>query len=133
MFRPEFPLTALADASGWVLDPFWGRGTTNYAARLLGLPSVGIDSSPVATAIAAAKLVSVAPDDIVELAEALAARDPVAIPYGEFWELAYHPRTLRELCAVRERLLDASSRSLGPAAVALRAISCSGHSTDHAA
>jgi len=24
-------------------DPFYGRGTTNFAARLKGLPSIGID------------------------------------------------------------------------------------------
>lgn len=34
-----------------MLDPFCGRGTTLYAARLAGLPSVGIDINPVAAAI----------------------------------------------------------------------------------
>ncbi len=42
----------------WVIDPFCGRGTTNFAARLLEMPSVGVDSSPVAAALAKAKLVS---------------------------------------------------------------------------
>jgi hypothetical protein len=41
-----------------VFDPFCGRGTTNFAARLANLYSVGIDTSPVAQAITAAKLIS---------------------------------------------------------------------------
>jgi len=120
MFRPEFPLAALEDARGWVLDPFCGRGTTNFAARLLGLPSVGVDASPVAAAIASAKLVSVGPEHVVGLARELAAGEPTAVPQGEFWELAYHPQTLRELCAVREGVLKASSD--GPQAAVLLAL-----------
>ena len=48
MFPLKFPFKHLSRASkeDWVLDPFCGRGTTNFAARLLGLNSVGIDSSP---------------------------------------------------------------------------------------
>src|SRR6516164_10379276 len=58
MFPLSFPFDVLASskAGGWVLDPFCGRGTTILAARLRGLPSVGVDSNPVAGAIAGAKL-----------------------------------------------------------------------------
>ena len=58
MFPLSFPLWALKHASprAVVLDPFCGRGTSNYAARYLGLRSYGIDTSPVAVAIAKAKL-----------------------------------------------------------------------------
>ena len=55
MFPLGFPLRILRERAAradWVLDPFCGRGTTNYAARVLGLPSLGVDSSPVAVAIA---------------------------------------------------------------------------------
>ncbi len=122
MFRPEFPLAALDGATGWVLDPFCGRGTTNFAARLLGLPSVGIDLSPVAVAIASAKLVEVEPEEVVVLAqELIGAASDTAVPTGEFWSLAYHPRTLRELCAVRDGLLERLGAA-DPAVVALRAI-----------
>ncbi|WP_338066098.1 DNA methyltransferase, partial [Hydrogenibacillus schlegelii] len=40
MFPLDFPLSHLKEArrEDWVLDPFCGRGTTLYAARLLGLP-----------------------------------------------------------------------------------------------
>jgi len=122
MFRPEFPLAALQDASGWVLDPFCGRGTTNFAARVLGLPSVGIDASPIAVAIASAKLVAATVDDVVALAATLIGehREDVECPTGEFWDLAYHPETLRELCALREGLSHADSAD--PAIVVLRAL-----------
>ena len=56
---PHAILCRRARAGDRVLDPFCGRGTTNYAARLCGLDSVGVDSSAVAAAIAAAKVVSV--------------------------------------------------------------------------
>src|SRR5258708_38124610 len=58
MFPLEFPLKRLrrAQPDEWVLDPFCGRGTTMFAARLRGLRCVGIDSNPIAAAIAAAKL-----------------------------------------------------------------------------
>ena len=51
MFPLGFPLRVLSRGErdgGAVLDPFCGRGTTNIAARLLDLPSVGIDSHPLA-------------------------------------------------------------------------------------
>lgn len=122
MFRPEFPLAALDGAAGWVLDPFCGRGTTNFAARLLGLPSVGVDLSPVAVAIASAKLVEVEPEQVVVLARRLlSGAADVEPPAGEFWSLAYHPDTLRELCAVREGLLERPGFA-DPAVVALRAV-----------
>src|SRR6266545_7384754 len=59
MFPLDFPMRILnryGQPGQRVLDPFCGRGTTNFAARLSGLHTVGMDSSPVATAITAAKL-----------------------------------------------------------------------------
>ncbi len=121
MFPLSFPLRMLAGATNgqWVLDPFCGRGTTLYAARKLGLASVGIDSNEVAAAIAAAKLVAVKPDAIVRLAERLlAAQEEPAVPEGEFWRWCFTPPVLRALCLMRDGL--ASRR--GGVAAALRAI-----------
>lgn len=70
MFPLEFPLRALqrrGRQNQWVLDPFCGRGTTTFAARLLGLPSVGLDSNGLAAALAAAKLVDVSPRQVGRL------------------------------------------------------------------
>jgi DNA methylase len=108
MFPLEFPLRVLRRArrGQWVLDPFSGRGTTTYAARLLGLPSVGIDSSPVATALTEAKLADVEPADIVRAASRILARaEQVPVPGGPFWQLAYAPDVLTHLCQLRESLL----------------------------
>jgi hypothetical protein len=104
----------------WVLDPFCGRGTTNFAARILGLPSVGIDTSSIAVSIAKAKLATADPQSVVDAAERLISETPeVETPTGEFWDLAYHPLTLRALGRLRAGLLKADDTE---AHVLLRAI-----------
>lgn len=110
MFPLKFPFSILqrhGNRGEWVLDPFCGRGTTNYAARLLGMPSIGIDSNPVATAISWAKLANVLPEQVVQAAQEVLEEieDPHDIPNGEFWEWAYHPDVLHLLCRFREGLL----------------------------
>lgn len=109
MFPLDFPQRVLrryARSKTWVLDPFCGRGTTNYAARLMGLASVGIDSSPVAVAIAAGKLPKVRSNDVIELARSVLQRQrDVDVPQGAFWKRAFHRQTLVDLCRLREHLL----------------------------
>src|SRR2546425_12189630 len=122
MFPIDFPFDRLRSAAvgEWVIDPFCGRGSTNYAARLLGLPSVGIDSNPVAAAIAQAKLVATTPGRIVEVCRRIleTTRTP-RVPEGVFWQNCYHPSTLRQLCKLRKALrADCSS----PTRQALRAL-----------
>jgi hypothetical protein len=123
MFPLDFPFRALRDAKpgSWVCDPFCGRGTTLYAARLRGFRSLGIDSNPVAVAIAAAKLASVSTKEVVSLSEEILsqASSSIDVPDGDFWSLCYHPDTLIEICILREYLL---SRRLTDAAVVLRAL-----------
>lgn len=124
MYPLDFPLRVLkglGDEGEWVLDPFCGRGTTNFAARLRGMPSVGIDSSPVAAALAEAKLACAKPGRVVASARAILkeAKDPTSVPLGEFWRLAYHERTLVQLCQLREALLAECS---SPTRILLRAI-----------
>lgn len=121
MFPIEFPLKHLNDVpkGRWVFDPFCGRGTTNFAARLLGLPSVGIDASPVATAISKAKMVAPHPESIVRLASRiLRVAEPDPSPTGEFWEHAYHPKTLEQILRLRNGLTLVH----GPTADALRGV-----------
>lgn len=113
MFPLAFPLAALSDAeeNAAVLDPFCGRGTTAYAARLLGLRATGIDADAVAVAIARAKLATGTAAQVeARCAELLEATpEPASVPAGEFWELAFHVATLKELCRLREALMDADS------------------------
>ena len=124
MFPMRFPFAILrkrAIPNQWVLDPFCGRGTTNFAARLLGLPSLGIDSHPLAVAVSNAKLVSVTPDEIMDELESclIAANQPRYVPIGRFWELAYHQNVLTSLCRLREAFLETCD---SPPRIALRAI-----------
>ncbi|AFC53133.1 DNA methylase N-4/N-6 domain protein [Mycobacterium paraintracellulare] len=121
MFPLDFPLEQLAShgATTRVLDPFCGRGTTLFAARAVGVPSVGIDVNPVAVAIAQAKVEQVSAAAVVRLAKRILqdGLQPVA-PQGEFWQLCYEAKTLREISTVREALLNLHT----PTAAMLRAI-----------
>ncbi|MBA9003017.1 hypothetical protein [Thermomonospora cellulosilytica] len=121
MFPLDFPLQQLAahPETTRVLDPFCGRGTTLYAARLAELPSVGIDINPVAVAIAQAKLIRVTPGAVVRLArQILGGGMQGEVPEGEFWQWCYERETLRELVTLREALLGMTT----PTAAMLRAI-----------
>lgn len=124
MFPLSFPLAVLstrAARSDWVLDPFCGRGTTNLAARGLGLGSIGIDSHPLAAAISEAKLLSVLPAHIVRECEDILSSQsgPRQPPEGRFWQLAYHQEVLDDLCRLREALLEDCE---SPVRKALRAV-----------
>jgi hypothetical protein len=90
----------------WVLDPFCGRGTTNFAARMVGLPSAGIDSNPVAAAITEGKMVYATAERVGEAClEILSTLSEVDVPSGEFWRLCFHSRTLNELSRLRTELI----------------------------
>ena len=110
MFPLDFPLNILkrrAKKGDLVLDPFCGRGTTNFAARLVGLCSLGVDSSPVAAAITASKLVTTTIEEILsETRQILGRQEPRQIPGGEFWQWAFHPAVLNSLCRLREAFLE---------------------------
>ena len=117
MFPLDFPLRVLrgrAQEGDWVVDPFCGRGTTNFAARMLGLPSYGIDSSPVAVALTKAKLADARVCDVVRVAVSILDSMPndVYVPQGEFWERAFERSVFRRVCWLRRELLrDCSSDS----------------------
>jgi SAM-dependent methyltransferase len=108
MFPLDFPLRQmeLFPEAERILDPFCGRGTTLYAARLAARTAVGVDISPVAVAIAQAKTARAAPEAVVRMARnAIDSMDDGA-PEGEFWTWAFHNDTLREIAALRGWLLS---------------------------
>ena len=109
MFPLEYPLGVLKQyrkANPVVMDPFCGRGTTLFAARKLGLAVRGIDSSPIAVAIARAKLAVVDTVNVLELAKRyMEEHARVAVPDNCFFRAAFHPSVLVNVCAIREGLL----------------------------
>lgn len=123
MFPLAFPLNILkrsGKAGDIVLDPFCGRGTTNFAARLVGLQSLGVDSSPVATAITASKLVTVTVNEVLDEARRILSKHEARhVPASEFWQWAFHPIVLDTLCRFREAFLEDCTTS---ARIALRGI-----------
>jgi hypothetical protein len=122
MFPLEFPLRLLKkhkNEAPTVYDPFCGRGTTIYAARKLGLRSYGLDTSPIAAAIAQAKLASADYKDVIALAEKLISKAPRAIPESQFFRHAFSKQTLLQICSLREGLLR--NADVTDAAVILRA------------
>jgi hypothetical protein len=122
MYPLAFPYGELADAQpkDIILDPFCGRGTTLFAARLRGLDVVGIDLNPVAVAIAQAKLASTTVGRVMKLVdELLVANTDTDVPEGRFWTLAFEAQTLREVAALRAGLLTAGE---GHTAALLRAV-----------
>lgn len=103
-FPLQFPLVQLAEshAGQWLLDPFCGAGTSLFAARLLGLGSVGVDSSRVAAAIARAKLQRMTPEAVIAKAVSILEQEqPVSLPEGDFWNCCYTPAVLEALCRFR--------------------------------
>ena len=113
-----------ADANPVVVDPFCGRGTTIYAARKAQLQSYGFDISPIAVAIAKAKLASSSLDRILELAEELLTKEPFDIPEAPFFHHAFAPETLKELCSLREGLLQLDVESNESALLRAAALGC---------
>lgn len=111
MFPLEFPYRILdryALHGDAVLDPFAGRGTTLYAARLNGLSAYGIDSNPVAAAISQAKLANTTAGRVVHACETILVKHPAAkdVPTGEFWKLAFCEDVLGIVCRLREGLIE---------------------------
>lgn len=122
MFPLEFPQRILKKArkGDLVLDPFCGRGTTSFAARLAGLSSMGVDSSPVAAAITASKLVAVSAEEIFSEAKSILETSAEAeVPQEEFWRWAYHPDVLQSICKFRQAFLEDCTAG---ARIALRGI-----------
>lgn len=115
MFPLEYPLRVLKNhrrERPVVMDPFCGRGTSLFAARSLGLESCGIDSSPIAVAIARAKLCSVDVEEALRLAQTFIDDDVAEdVPDTEFFRALYTPAVLRRLCAIRTGLLYAQKET----------------------
>jgi site-specific DNA-methyltransferase (adenine-specific) len=109
-FPPRIPRFILEDyvpARMTVLDPFCGAGTTLVEAKLSGRPTIGIDMNPLAVALSRAKLASVDLDQVCARIDELAYEFPGEIaldPDSENIRIIFHPRTLAQLCYLRDAL-----------------------------
>jgi hypothetical protein len=125
MFPLEYPMRALHPSrlrtykSALVCDPYCGRGTTVFAARLRGVRAYGMDIAPVAVAIARAKLATTTTAEVdALLGELLESRGPLEMPSGTFWEWAFNGDVLEQVCRIRSGLMNRR----GAAAALLRAV-----------
>lgn len=95
-------------ASGRVLDPFAGSGTTVLAAQSAGLVSIGLEPHPFVARVATAKLDWVEnPDDMREAAVTLASRvEPAATSdLPPLLSKCFYPDQLSELLGIRNEIL----------------------------
>jgi len=127
MFPLEYPFKVLKkhkNSNPIIVDPFCGRGTTIYAAREMGLSAWGIDTSPIAIAIAKAKLAKAELKDIISLVNKFIAKEPKSIPDTPFFRAAYAPATLKELCSLREGLMRIRKETGASALLRAAALGC---------
>jgi hypothetical protein len=104
-FKPQLPrffIESLTKPGDVVYDPFMGRGTTLVEAALMGRVAYGCDVNPVSRMLAAPRL---NPPTLADVQHAL---EGVDFSHGgdepEELLVFYHPRTLRQIGALRKHL-----------------------------
>jgi len=106
-FKPQLPrffIQRLCGRGEVVYDPFMGRGTTLVEAALLGRVPYGCDINPVSALLTRPRL---NPPTLAQIGERLEKIDFKSVRETRDDLLVfYHSETLRELCALREYLLN---------------------------
>ncbi|HSD98603.1 MAG TPA: DNA methyltransferase [Patescibacteria group bacterium] len=124
MFPPSFAreaIEAYSKKGDLVLDPFSGRGTTLYEARLLNRRAIANDINPVAVCITTAKTKNLNLDKCLSEIEKLREefkktklteyrKEAKELP--EFFHHAYEKTTLLQVLWIRKRLADANTPEL---------------------
>lgn len=113
-FKPQLPrffVQRLTEPGEIVYDPFMGRGTTLVESALLGRIPIGCDINPLSRVLTRPRL---HPPELEEIIRRLQEIDYVYA--GEVPEdllVFFHPETLKQICALRDYLLEreAASRS----------------------
>ncbi len=103
---PAFFIERLTAPGDRVFDPFSGRGTTAVQAALMARAPAANDVNPLSAMLCAPRL---DPPQMAEVAERLNEIDlsrAVADPAEADLLVFYHPTTLRQISALRARLLD---------------------------
>lgn len=106
-FKPQLPrffiehLTRVGEA---VYDPFMGRGTTLVEASLMGRRAFGCDVNPLSRILCEPRL---DPPTLAEIQLALARIDfDKTDEFPDELLVFYHPKTLRQICALKKHLLN---------------------------
>jgi DNA modification methylase len=106
-FKPQLPaffIERLTQRGSYVYDPFAGRGTTLIEAALLGRAVAGTDINPLSAALILPRLSPPTSQQILERLASISLDYCGSIP--EDLLAFYHPKTLAEICALRQYLLD---------------------------
>lgn len=104
-FKPQLPrffIERLTQPGDRVHDPFMGRGTTPLEAALLGRRAVGSDRNPLSSRLVAPRLDPPDCREVEERLESLELDGPAEV--REALLAFYHPRTLRRITNLRNRL-----------------------------
>ncbi len=113
-FKPQLPrffIERLTAPGEIVYDPFMGRGTTPLEAALCGRVPFGSDLNPICTLLVRPRLAPPAWSEVEErLGRIDLERTDLEVP--EELHVFYHPRTLRQICALRAYLLDREAEGL---------------------
>lgn len=111
MFPPEFVeryVLAFSNPGDIVFDPFCGRGTAIFESLLLERYAYGMDINPVAACVSGAKAAPPTLANVIRrirrLREEFTLSEASSVPDSEFFKLCYSPRTLSQICFLRERL-----------------------------
>ena len=109
-FKPQLPrffIERLTQPGDLVYDPFMGRGTTLLEAVLLGRRAAGCDINPLSAILLRPRL---DPSYLEEVHDRLTEIDwDRAEPLPEDLLVFYHPKTLRQICALRQALHGSSA------------------------
>ena len=101
---PRFFIERLTEPDEIVYDPFMGRGTTVIEAGLLGRVPCGCDINPLSAALTRPRL---HPPTLEQVTQRLREIDFSTVKeMPEDLLVFYHPETLREICALKNYLLE---------------------------
>lgn len=111
MFPVDFAFDVVSEYSkpgDKILDPFCGRGTSVYAASVLGRSATGIDINPLAYIFSSVKLKPAPKEEVLrrlkEIYDSSFAFAEMANDYDEFFKMCYCEEVLKFLLCARESL-----------------------------
>lgn len=109
-FKPQLPrffIERFTKPGDVVFDPFMGRGTTLLEAALLGRTSFGCDANPLCQKLIRPRLNPPTISEVADRLEKINFDSKIATQKDLL--VFYHPKTLRQICALRNYLLKRES------------------------